>query len=923
MKIANKISLSFLAAALIILSAAGITVYIVAKNNLQKSIYNNLSVAAASRTNHIETYLEMLKISVGQLSKSVVLEDFLKIKDKEDSRYNEAFQQAMRRLKRTKEVNPSIFEFMLLDAAGKVAASSSENSIGADKSTDAYFLGGQKKTFIRDVYYSEILKEVLMAVSAPFLDSDTGKLLGVIVARVRLNDLNNIVTNRTGLGRTGDIYIVNKYGFMITPSRFIKDAVLKQKVDTENVRRAQLQKGIERTFSEEEEAKETAEEEAKETANVFPDYRGVQVLGTHIFIPRMQWAVLVEIDAKEAFAPLAELRLLFFLILFIAVSTAWLSGIFIARFISKPIHKLHKGTEIIGGGNLDYKVGTAVKDEIGQLSRAFDTMTENLKNTTTSIESLNKEAIEHKQTETHLQETNDKIISLANQISDVMKTICKNISDGEPLRFKNPDLVRCQEVKNCTKTDCPAYNIAEPTRCWKIAGTFCKGEVQGVFAQKLKDCRNCEVYLRARRDPICNLGESFNEMMFILEDRQHNLENALKDTKQAKEQAEAANEAKSVLLDNLEAIFEASPVGMVLLNEKAEVIKINGVIEKLVGKYRLGDQPGNLFGCIHSLENPKGCGHSLFCPKCPIRNAIKTTLEDGRSARCAEVLSTLLIDDKKTDVWLEVDAEPVVLDGKKCVIVAIDNITERKKSEKEMKEAVEMKTRFISTASHELRTPLTSIKEGINLVYSEITGSLNNDQKEFLGIAKRNVDRLARLINDVLDFQKMTAGKMAFNIESASINETVRFVEETMRPLTKEKGLDFIIELDDAIPFVDFDKDKIIQVLTNLVSNAVKFTETGSIKITTSRGDNNVIIAVKDSGGGIKQEDMHKLFVEFEQLATKDSDRKVGGTGLGLAISKKIVESHGGRIWVESEYGKGTTFYFELPMEAIPCQIKS
>ena len=762
MKIANKISLSFLAVALIVVSTAGTFVYLIVKDNLQKSIYNNLSVAAASRTNHIETYLEMLEISVGQLSKSTILENFLEIKDKEDSRWNEAFQQAMRRLKRTKEANSSIFEFLLLDATGKVVASSDESSIGADKSTDAIFLGGQKKTFIKDIYYSETFKEPLIAVSSPLLGSNTGELLGVLVARVRLNNLNNIVTNRTGMGETGEIYIVNKYGFMITPSRFTEDAVLKQRVDTMNVRRVRLHKGREHVLSEE------------KMANVFPDYRGRKVLGIHEFIPRMQWAILAEINAKEAFAPLAELRLVIFLILFIAVNTAWLSGISIARFISEPIHRLHKGTEIIGSGNLDYKVGTEVKDEIGQLSRAFDTMTENLKNTTTSIESLNQEVAERKQAE-----------------------------------------------------------------------------------------------------------------------------------------------------KNLETIFETAPVGMVLLNEKAEVTKINGVIEKLVGQYHLGDQPGNLFRCIHSFEDPKGCGYSLFCPQCPIRNAIKTTLRDRKSAHCAEVLSTLLIDGKKTDIWLEVNAEPITLDRGKCVILAISNITERKKAEKEMKEAVEMKTKFISTASHELRTPLTSIKECINLVYSETTGPLNNDQKEFLGIAKRNVDRLARLINDVLDYQKMTAGRMTFNLKPANINETVRLVEETMRPLVKEKGLELIIELDDAVPFVNFDKDKIIQVLTNLVSNAIKFTEIGSIKVTTSRGDNNIITAVKDSGDGIKQEDMPRLFQEFEQLATKDSDRKTGGTGLGLVISKKIIENHGGRIWAESDYGKGTTFYFELPMEAIPCQIKS
>ncbi|MCE5341901.1 MAG: PAS domain S-box protein [Planctomycetaceae bacterium] len=375
--------------------------------------------------------------------------------------------------------------------------------------------------------------------------------------------------------------------------------------------------------------------------------------------------------------------------------------------------------------------------------------------------------------------------------------------------------------------------------------------------------------------------------------------------------------------DNLKAIFNAAPVGMLLLNEKAEVTQINGVVEKLIGQYHLGDQPGDLLGCIHSFETPEGCGHSRSCPKCSIRNSIVKALNLDRPSHCEEVPTTLLVEGEKITLWLEIIIEPVVLDGSKYVIVAMSDITNRKKAEKEMEEAVEMKSKFISTASHELRTPLTSIKEGVNLVYSEMTGPLNDDQKEFLGIAKRNVDRLARLINDVLDYQKMTAGRMDFNLKPANINETVKLVEETMRPLIKEKGLDLIIELDDGVPMVNFDKDKIIQVLTNLVNNALKFTEKGSVKVTTSRSDDNIITAVKDTGDGIKQEDMSKLFKEFEQLPTKDNFRKTGGTGLGLVISKKIIESHGGKIWAESEYEKGTTFYFTLPMEAIPCQIKS
>ncbi len=400
MKIANKISFSFLAVALILTGIAASIFYLIANDGLQKSIYNNLDTAVSSRADHIETYLKMLEVSVGQLSKSVVLENLLKTNGKEDPRQADAFAQAMKRLKRTKEVNASISEFLLMDITGKVVASSNESSIGSDKSTDSIFLGGQKKTYVKDAYFSETKKMPLMAVSAPLLDNQTGELLGVLAARVRLNDLNNIVTEKTGMGDTGEIYIVNKYGYMITPSKFNKDTVLKQRVDTQNVRGARLHEGREHALAE------------KKKINVFPDYRGVQVLGAHKYIPQMKWAVLAEIETREAFRPLVKILLVFLAILFIVPIAAWLLGIFLAKLITGQLQRLHKGTEVIGSGNLDYKVGTDAKDEVGQLSRAFDTMTENLKKTTTSVEILNKEIAERKQAEEALRESQERYRAL-------------------------------------------------------------------------------------------------------------------------------------------------------------------------------------------------------------------------------------------------------------------------------------------------------------------------------------------------------------------------------------------------------------------------------------------------------------------------------------------------------------------------------
>lgn len=241
-------------------------------------------------------------------------------------------------------------------------------------------------------------------------------------------------------------------------------------------------------------------------------------------------------------------------------------------------------------------------------------------------------------------------------------------------------------------------------------------------------------------------------------------------------------------------------------------------------------------------------------------------------------------------------------------------LMQRKLAVEQLKKTMEAKSQFVSMASHELRTPLTSIKEGIRLVLQGKSSQLDDKQKKFLGLAQRNVDRLARLINNVLDFQKLDSGKIDFNIQENDANEVIREIKETTATLANDKKLSLITELDENLPIVKFNRDKIMQVLMNLVNNAIKFTDQGGVTITSAKEGKTIRISVQDTGPGIKEEDLPRLFHEFEQL-TDISNRKPGGSGLGLVISKKIIERHNGKIWAESECGKGTTFHFVLPVE--------
>lgn len=242
------------------------------------------------------------------------------------------------------------------------------------------------------------------------------------------------------------------------------------------------------------------------------------------------------------------------------------------------------------------------------------------------------------------------------------------------------------------------------------------------------------------------------------------------------------------------------------------------------------------------------------------------------------------------------------------------DISDLKEIQNKLEAAMNVKSEFTSMVSHELRTPLTVIKEGVSIVYDGTAGELNADQKDFLETAKNNVDRLARLINDVLDYQKLEAQQMKFHMSRENINAVVREAGEGFVIPLQKKGVELIFKLAPDLPELEIDKDKIIQVLVNFLNNAMKFTDKGTVVVMTERLDENSIqVSVKDSGIGIKGEDKEKLFKSFSQISTGAS-RRTGGTGLGLALCKKIVEYHQGKVGMDSVFGEGSTFYFVLPI---------
>ena len=249
-------------------------------------------------------------------------------------------------------------------------------------------------------------------------------------------------------------------------------------------------------------------------------------------------------------------------------------------------------------------------------------------------------------------------------------------------------------------------------------------------------------------------------------------------------------------------------------------------------------------------------------------------------------------------------------------VIAIENVRlfdEIQDKSRQLEEASQHKSQFLANMSHELRTPLNAI-----LGYTELMadGAYGEPSEKMLGILKRleaNGKHLLGLINDVLDLSKIEAGQLVLELSDYCVQDIAQTVRSTLEPLAADKKLAFKLELAPELPPGHGDGRRLTQVLINLVGNAIKFTDAGEVAIKAEANDGSFHVSVCDTGPGISAADQAKLFQEFQQ-ADNAITKKKGGTGLGLAISKRIIEMHGGKIWVESKPGQGSTFTFTLPV---------
>jgi len=359
-----------------------------------------------------------------------------------------------------------------------------------------------------------------------------------------------------------------------------------------------------------------------------------------------------------------------------------------------------------------------------------------------------------------------------------------------------------------------------------------------------------------------------------------------------REEKETARLYQSVLekSNELEAILRGIGDGVIVIDPQLRLMMMNPVAAKIFDVVK-APQPGVRLPEIVSNEALLGLAQE--------------TLADTGAPLIREI--TLERSGAQTATYQAL-ASPVkgAQDQVHGVVMVLRDITSQKEIER-------MKSNFLSVVSHELRTPLHSIKGFVDIILMGKTGQINELQRDFLTTVKESTISLQRLINDLLEFSRMEAGRVKLMPQMISVYDIAEKVVEQLTPLAQESRLTLINEVPEAIPFIEADPMRIEQVLTNLVSNAIKFTPAGgSIWVLAEDAGDQVHVAVKDTGIGIPEEEQDKIFQRFYQVDSSVT-RAYRGAGLGLTICKFIVEYHHGRIWVESKVNVGSTFHFTLP----------
>ena len=371
---------------------------------------------------------------------------------------------------------------------------------------------------------------------------------------------------------------------------------------------------------------------------------------------------------------------------------------------------------------------------------------------------------------------------------------------------------------------------------------------------------------------------------------------------------EHTNHVASAILKNVHAFI-------LLINNDFKVLKTNYYQQTGTRKGPEEKRVGDLLQCCNALSAEGGCGTHVYCGSCPIRQAIRQAFEQRRGFTNLEATLNMVTSENQTVACEAViSGSYFLLNEEENMVLTVHDITHLKQVERELKVAKEKaenadiaKSAFLANMSHEIRTPLNAITG-----FAEVMGSANTEEEktQYQEIIKMNADLLMQLVNDILDMSKIEAGTLEFVYSTVDINLLLSDLQRLFQMRINDAGgkVQIIAEPSLSSCLIQTDRNRVAQVISNFVGNAIKFTREGNIRIGYEAKDTELYFYVKDTGTGIPAENLSNVFGRFVKL---NKDQK--GAGLGLSISQTIVGKLSGQIGADSIEGEGSTFWFTLP----------
>src|SRR6516162_6629749 len=844
---------------------------------------------------------------------------------------------------------PAITELAQIDAAGREQLKVSRLTMdvvgsGIDYSGKPEFTQAvAKKVYYGPVYFRRA-SEPYMTLSLAGTRRDTG----VSIAQVNLKLIWDVVS-KIKVGEHGRAYVVDSGGRLIAHPDI--SLVLR---NTDMSRLAQVQGARAGSAA-------TAVEEAD-------DIGGHKVLTAYAPVNPLGWFVFVETPIEEAYAPLYQSLERMGYVLLGALVLAFIAGMFLAGRMVVPIQALRSGAALIGSGDLGQRITIKSGDEVEALADQFNDMAGKLQESYADLEKKvdqrTAELSESLEQQTAISEILRVISNSPSDVKPVLASVAVHaariceaqyadifVVEGDALRVVSsfgetgrpvdePFPLDRSTIAGRTVVDMQPVHVADVQQTGNefalgqhmaqrfghhtILGVplIREGHALGAIAIRRTDVRPFE-------QKHITLLSTFADQAAIAIENVRLFEAEQQRTRELGESLEQQTATAEVLKIISRSTFDLQSV-------------LNTLVESVA---RLCDAD------MATIRRPKGmsflhvAGHGVSPefqesmknrPVEPDRGTVAgRVLLEGKPIHIADVQTDpeyTMTSITQREGYHTILGVPLLREGNPIgviilgpttantfadqAVIAIENVRlleEIQEKSRQVEEASKHKSQFLANMSHELRTPLNAILGYAELVLDGIYGDAPEKMRNVLERIQTNGKHLLGLINDVLDLSKIEAGQLVLSLNDYSIKDMMQGVYVAVEPLAGNKKLNFKLEVPPDLPPARGDERRLSQVLLNLVGNAIKFTDTGEVSMKASTAKGSYTVAVRDTGPGIAEADQAKIFEEFQQSESTHTKAK-GGAGLGLAISKRIIEMHGGRIWVESQPGQGSTFAFTLPV---------